>query len=84
MDKWISVKDKLPLQNIDNSSQDCLIAIKYGDDMQGEPPTLCTGYLLGNEWWAYQDHNCHKIGDGIYKGDKVSHWMPLPEPPKEA
>ena len=34
--------------------------------------------MLNGSWWAYMDHDCNEI-DG---GDAVTHWMPLPEPPK--
>ena len=78
--QWISVKDRLPIQNIDNSSGDCLIAIKYAYDLPDEERTLCSGYLLDGEWWSYGDHSCHKIGDKNTnnEGDVVTHWMPLP------
>ena len=84
--KWISVKDRLPIQNFYNSSGDCLIAIKYAYDLPDEERSLCSGYLLDGEWWSYGDHSCHKIGDKNTndEGDVVTHWMPLPEPPKEA
>ena len=82
MRKWISVNKRLPKQDVDNASVNLLIAIQYRDDSHGEHRTLCTGYLLENEWWTYGDHSCHKIGDTYYSGDKVTHWMPLPKPPK--
>lgn len=82
MSQWISIKEKLPKQEIDGASADCIIAIKYKYDLPEEKRTLCAGYLLDNEWWAYQDHNCHKVGSGIYSGDIVTHWQLLPEPPK--
>lgn len=85
MNEWVSVEDRLPQQNIDNSSVDCLVAIRYQDDIDGEKPILCVGYLLDNEWWTYTEHSCSKVGDSTrcyYAGDTVTHWMFLPEPPK--
>ncbi|MDD4541945.1 MAG: DUF551 domain-containing protein [Eubacteriales bacterium] len=81
--KWISVEDRLPQQDVDNSSADCLVAIRYQTDTNGEKPTLCVGYLLGSEWWTYSEHSCSRVGDvtRCYAGDTVTHWMPLPEPP---
>ena len=39
-------------------------------------------YLIAEGWWEYKHYN----GDDAYNNavdDTVTHWMPLPEPPKE-
>ena len=39
-------------------------------------------YLIPEGWWEYRHYN----PDDVYKNaidGKVTHWMPLPEPPKE-
>lgn len=39
-------------------------------------------YLIPEGWWEY----CHYNPDDVYNNavdDTVTHWMPLPEPPKE-
>ena len=39
-------------------------------------------YIIPEGWWEYKHYN----GDDEYNhaiDDKVTHWMPLPEPPKE-
>ena len=82
---WVPVSERLPeVVNDDESSDDVLIAIKYVYDSPGEKPVVCCGYLLDGEWWAYTEHDCHKIGEKLNAGDSVTHWMPLPAPPKEA
>lgn len=39
-------------------------------------------YIIPEGWWEYRHYN----GDDVYNqpiDDKLTHWMPLPEPPKE-
>ena len=62
--EWISVKDRLPGENVN-----CIVHYKH---------TYCNN----DGYWA--------IGSCFYDGEKfqiglaykVTHWMPLPEPPK--
>ena len=77
--RWIPEKERLPELVCDDSSSDCLIAIRYKYDLINEMSTICVGYTLDGEWWAYMDHDCHEISGG----DKVTHWRSMPEPPKE-
>lgn len=72
--KWISVKDKLPRHN-----QLVLIAFDAGKtSVKGEKVIM--GYMGrdADEWFEiYTPFNaCH--------WNTVTHWMPLPEPPKES
>lgn len=68
---WISVKDRLPEEN-----EEVLV---FGNILNA-PKLLGVRYrVLGDQDWKYSWQ-----GDGyIYKQDYVTHWMPLPEPPKE-
>ena len=70
--EWISVEDRLPTAYVEV----LVWPPKYFDD----EPTTYTGQLHqheGNQWWV-------TYGNGIvYNHSKVTHWMPLPEPPKE-
>jgi len=71
--EWISVKDKLP--------QDCA-NILYYERQCG----VFKGFYSGG--WHTDEDNLGVNGGG-YITDEVSqelvtHWMPLPEPPKEA
>ena len=61
MDKWISVKDKLPEPWVD------VLCHHYNDD-------IFIGYLSEINGW---------IDPNGEKDIEVTHWQPLPEPPKE-
>ena len=74
MKDWISVKDRLPEKGIDVLVCEMKFEHKY--------PNIGIGELdqEGN-WW-------YSIGEEIQKEDydqdyrSITHWMPLPEPPK--
>jgi len=68
MDKWISVKDRLP--------------------------DLLDGVIVWQKWSDEEVCNYHSMSFCIYDGDRfttrdgaecfaTTHWMPLPEPPKD-
>ena len=70
MGDWISVEDSLP------EVPDCYLVFRrnfYG--MSCGQITVC--YWDGNNWFDNY-HACS--GQELY--ESVSHWMPLPEPPK--
>jgi hypothetical protein len=75
-DKWISVKDRLPKGNKPGEvSENVIVCTTDGE--------VTTGWLdaLGSDkWWLVigtdDSHTCWGLG-------YVTHWMPLPEPPKE-
>ena len=79
-DGWISVDERLPEDG--SGSPDVLVAIKYRNDLPEKSPIICCGYMIDGEWWTYREHSCGAVGRDVYKGDKVTHWKPLPEPPK--
>ncbi len=73
IDSWINIKDKLPDQNPNNTScldTDCsvdvFVLLRNGDIEKG-----C---------WFYRD-NCW-TGYNEWDNNEVTHWMPLPKPPK--
>jgi hypothetical protein len=66
MSNWISVKDKMPWCN----SQ--VIALSFA---HGAPRGWIAVYNEDGEWWAQITIKQELISD-------VTHWMPLPEPPK--
>lgn len=73
--EWISVKDRLPLKGRKDTGR--LVCIVYGFD-----PTI-----IHQEKWvleAYYDsiRDCFEYGEYDCPLE-VTHWMPLPEPPKE-
>ena len=72
--EWISVKDKLP----DNKEYDWVLAQVVEDNGFMHIPTVMEYRQSKNDWFEetygwLSDHN------GAFT---VTHWMPLPEPPK--
>lgn len=70
MNKWISLKNKLP----DNEE----IFLVYRGE--AKDPEIELGWWNKNKKkFEYYDNEYYG-----YKIDDVTHWMPLPEPPKES
>lgn len=72
--EWISVKDRLP----DNKEHDWVLAQVVEDNGFMHIPTVMEYRQSKNDWFGetygwLSDHN------GAFT---VTHWMPLPEPPK--
>lgn len=66
--RWIPCSERMPEMN-DNYICVC----RYGDNNKNYVSTL---------FFYATDPNPHFQGEG-YCGLKVTHWMPMPEPPKE-
>ncbi len=79
MSEWISVKDRLP--------EDGVAALLYVENPYG-PKDYFIGYLSvdGYSWVETAETApmtlCGHIIEGCGSLRKVTHWMPLPEPPK--
>lgn len=69
--QWVSVKDRLP----DDGDTVLVIGRKVGE-MRFDIPRISE--YSGGEWWA--DSGDYLI---CYSGVEITHWMPMPEPPKE-
>ena len=71
-DKWISVEDRLPEDNDPEYYQTVILTLKNKKVVTG-----CYRTLDG-EWWG-------DVIDGEYINitDEVTHWMPLPDAPKD-
>jgi FtsZ-binding cell division protein ZapB len=85
-DMWIPITERLPEAGDDNGecgSENVIVGIRYEYDSDDEPLLSCAGYLLDGEWWTYTEHSCQRVGHEPYAGDRVTHWRPLPEPPKD-
>jgi hypothetical protein len=66
--EWIKISDRLPIKEIDNQSEGVLVAT--------ESKSVWDGYYdYNNDTWrrSYSSEELHN----------VTHWMRLPEPPKE-
>ena len=88
--KWISVKDGLP----ENEEDDVLIYCReiehYGlhKEKRKAYHAIYKGAYDGDRWYTNWCYGCKYIEDANaeYPDEEiiVTHWMPLPEPPKEA
>lgn len=90
MMEWISVKDRLP-----ENFQEVIVTFKnhspevYYLDIKDKPLTGVCVYYKG-EWYWYSSITYDVLAEyGKYDGEEVNkdieitHWQPLPEPPKE-
>lgn len=68
--KWISVNDRLP-----ELGEKILVAIDGGW-------VILLGRLMTNGWTAFYSDG-EELVNQDKNGSKVTHWMPLPESPKE-
>ena len=69
--KWISVKDELPKEDTNVILFDGSIVF-CGNFSYNIDKSVCWGNQV-----------CDGLCYGWYKKDEVTHWMPLPEGPKE-
>lgn len=76
--KWNPVTDRLRLQSLEPMKPVLLVIRRMGEDYCHDP-FISTGHVSINKvsWWCSHD------GDCTNNGVKVTHWMPLPELPKE-
>lgn len=73
MSEWISVKDRLPVERSDMGN----VKYKTVEVIVHEPDgsVFCCEFIAGNtiDFWSEFSDNAIP-----------THWMPMPEPPKEA
>lgn len=76
MAEWISVKDKLPIQ--------CEDVLTYGEIPDEEAyetySPIYVGFYENGKFYSTYDYYEQYIYISL---QYVTHWMPLPEPPKE-
>lgn len=78
-DKWISVDDRLP--NI-TDEDDCKFLIwgcKFGDVKENKQGHEMLAYWMNNKWMDTDLIDEININPQYWE---VTHWMPLPQPPK--
>jgi hypothetical protein len=78
--EWISVKDKLPLDDINKNSwpnifHDQLLGVFDDGDFDIEVAPVS---YTSQDGWCYPDGTPHD-----YWKDKITHWMHFPEPPSK-
>lgn len=74
--EWVSVKDRLP----ENTTDKVIVHCKNGYIGFGHYED-CNSWLIGCKLENIKPHVVCDVY-GIDGGYKVTHWMPLPEPPK--
>lgn len=74
--EWISVKDRLPQGADGKSLCDNVLAYLNNGEIVGQ---VCTGWLNGDKWYLTVGEDDYYTVWGL---GAVTHWMPLPEPPK--
>jgi hypothetical protein len=77
MAEWISVKDRLP-EETKKGYSDCVLVLgkALGEFYHG------IGYYVFDKFWP-PHWNCSGNWDEECDSLDITHWMPLPEPPKE-
>lgn len=77
---WISVKDRMPIEKENPLTHDFAEVICFCDFGGLPRQTDIRMYKFGKLLWETKPHFWHgpQNMDGI-----VTHWMPLPKPPKE-
>ena len=87
--QWISVKDRLPNDNVPvNVVWVNHCPAKYYSEIKDKPFTATALYFRGNWYWwdstvedYLAEYGYWEIGI-IDSGIEITHWMPLPEPPE--
>ena len=75
--EWISVDDRLPEMDGIYIVCDCRL--------NGNPWIHTAGFRKASSSWCELHGVYYDDGYGRYsEQDKITHWIPLPEPPKEA
>jgi hypothetical protein len=69
VNRWIPVEDALP-----ESEREVLVYVK--GDFDNSIPFITTAYINS-------DHDWESDYDGEVIDSKITHWMPLPEPPEK-
>lgn len=74
--EWISVKDKLP-----PIGQEVIVYSPKSNSGDGRVTALCRKIRYEEATNFYWDNDYG--GSNVYVQDAITHWMPLPEPPKD-
>lgn len=90
MSEWISVKDRLPVP----CKQVCVVWVNHRPEpyYKGikDMPFVSTAVWYDGEWYWWSElieellaEYGARVGIPIDSGIEITHWMPLPVPPKE-
>lgn len=73
---WISVKDEAPIQqDFQSVYLDRMVIVTDGVNVDIGSFAI-GGNKIGKPWAKFSDY-------GQIESDDITHWMPLPEPPKQ-
>lgn len=75
--KWISVKDQLP-----GIGEEVIVYCQPNNDGMGKVTALCRYIRYEGATNFYWDNDYPGSGN-LYIQEAITHWMPLPEPPKQ-
>lgn len=79
---WISVEERLP-----DPMKDKSVLSGWSEEIKPSDDVLC--YIESSKrqtvaWYSYTCHEWTNVEENtVYTCDEITHWMPLPEPPKE-
>lgn len=71
---WISCKDRLPGENT--------LVLCYARSTTGEGNQYFIGAIAHREFWFLKVYDIGRVSHPVHYWE-VTHWQPLPEPPKE-
>lgn len=74
--KWISVNDRLPESNLN------VLVFESGRIAIAQRPTKMDFAILNDTYEKEWPENTFDNADWHFPSTEVTHWMPLPEPPK--
>lgn len=75
MSDWIKCGKQMPVLEIGDNDMSVEVLVNLVDDFDGQRKVAQGSYSSDDEEWYTPD------GD-LFEFCKITHWMPLPEPPK--
>lgn len=72
--EWIKCSERMPEQ---------MVNVLFYDRWESKDWTMRAGYWNGRSWVPNADADGDSPGCEWISRQAVTHWMPLPEPPKE-
>lgn len=78
--KWISVKDQLPEETNNSCADDSVLIYS---DINGPRRYGIGSHSIEGGWDILGEQGAHSCtGFYVLESDDITHWMPLPLPPK--
>ena len=81
VNKWVSIKDKLPDED---GAYLCYLESGIVCEANYDSTVAAEGKFPFGEWVTYYNSDTLGAEDNYWEAyDAITHWMPLPEPPKD-